>query len=101
MDDEMERVGRVVAVFEATARAIREYVDPPAIDVPVALFVASAGKAEDGAGPEARPARWRPFVRGEMAVHVIPGEHAHIVLEPSATPLARALRDELARRREG
>jgi amino acid adenylation domain-containing protein len=99
--DELERVGHVMAVFEATARAVRDYVDPPAIDAPVALFVASEGKAEDGAGPEARPARWRPFVRGEMSVHVIPGVHAQLVLEPSATPLAAALRGEMDRRREG
>ena len=99
--DELELVGNVMAVFEATARAVRDYVDPPAIDAPVALFVASEGKAEDGAGPEARPARWRPFVRGEMSVHVIPGVHAQLVLEPSVQPLAAALRQEMERRREG
>jgi thioesterase domain-containing protein/acyl carrier protein len=101
MDDELDRVGWVVAVFEATARAIRDYRDPPPIDVPVALFVASEGKPEDGAGPEARPARWRPFVQGEMVVRVIPGVHAELVLEPAAVPLADALREVLDQVRRG
>jgi amino acid adenylation domain-containing protein len=99
MDHELERVGRVLAVFEATARALRDYVDPPAIDVPVALFVAAEGKPEDGAGPEDRPARWRPFVSGEMSVHVLPGVHAQLVLEPTVHELADALREVLAARR--
>ncbi|HEX6908789.1 MAG TPA: amino acid adenylation domain-containing protein [Longimicrobium sp.] len=101
MDAELERVGRVMAVYEATARAVRDYRDPPPLDVPVALFVASEGKPEDGAGPEMRPARWRPFVRGDMAVHVIPGAHAELVLEPAAVPLADALRRVMAQARKG
>ncbi|HVH11933.1 MAG TPA: hypothetical protein VM759_02720, partial [Longimicrobium sp.] len=100
MDEELERVGRVLAVYEATARAVRDYVDPPPIDIPVALFVAEEGKAEDGAGAEGRPARWRPFLAGGMTVHLVPGVHAQIVLEPAATVLADALREELARARE-
>jgi amino acid adenylation domain-containing protein len=100
-DDELERVGRVLAVFEATARAVRNYVDPPPLDVPVVLFVAEEGKPEDGAGPEARPARWRPFVRGEMVVHVIPGVHAQLVLEPAVNTLAPALAEEMAKLRAG
>ncbi|HST58981.1 MAG TPA: amino acid adenylation domain-containing protein [Longimicrobium sp.] len=100
MDDELERVGRVMAVYEATARAVRGYVDPPALDVPVALFVAAEGKPEDGAGPEERPARWRRFVSGEMSVHVLPGVHAQLVLEPVVQELADALREVLAARRE-
>jgi amino acid adenylation domain-containing protein len=98
-DDELERVGQVLAVFEATARAVRDYVDPPPVDVPVALFVAAEGKPEDGAGPEVRPARWRPFAAGEMSVHVIPGVHAQLVLEPNVPTLADALRAEMARLR--
>jgi thioesterase domain-containing protein len=97
MDDELDRMGRVVAVFEATARAVRDYVDPPLLDVPAVLFVAAEGKAEDGAGAEQRPARWRPFLRGELSVHVIPGPHAELVLEPAAVSLADALRQALAR----
>jgi amino acid adenylation domain-containing protein len=98
-EDELESLGRVFAVFEATARAIRDYVDPPPLDVPAALFVAAEGKPEDGAGPEERPARWRPFLRGELSVHVVPGKHLDIVLEPAVLPLADALREVLERLR--
>jgi amino acid adenylation domain-containing protein len=101
MDTELERVGRAIAVFAATARAVRAYRDPPPFDGPVALFVASQGRAEDGKGPELLPRRWRPFVRGELFVHVIPGAHAELVLDPAAAPLAAHLGEVMQRLRDG
>ncbi|HEX6039348.1 non-ribosomal peptide synthetase [Longimicrobium sp.] len=93
MDTELARVARVMAVYEATARAVRDYLDPPPLDAPVVLFVASEGRAEDGVGPDALPPRWRPFVAGELEVRVVPGVHAQLVHEPAAVTLAAALRD--------
>jgi amino acid adenylation domain-containing protein len=97
MDSEVERVGRALTVFAATARAVRAYHAPPPWDGPVALFVAAEGKAEDGKGPELLPRRWRPFVRGELMVHVIPGVHAEMVLDPAAEVLAPLLRQAMDR----
>ena len=97
MYTEVERMGRAITVFAASARAVRAYRDPPPLDAPVALFVASEGKAEDGKGPEHLPRRWRPFVRGELIVHVVPGEHALLVLDPAAQTLAAQLREVLDR----
>ncbi|HEX2208939.1 MAG TPA: amino acid adenylation domain-containing protein, partial [Longimicrobium sp.] len=91
MDAELERVDRSLNVFAATARAVHAYRHPGPLDVPVALFVASEGKAEDGMGPDALPDRWRPFVRGELVVHTVPGAHVDLVLDPAAEILAARL----------
>ena len=100
MDTEVERMGRAITVFAATARAVRDYRDPPPFDGPVALFVAAEGRAEHGKGPELLPRRWAPFVRGELIVHVVPGEHAHLVLDPAAELLAARLREVMDRVRD-
>jgi amino acid adenylation domain-containing protein len=100
MDAELERVGRVMAVYEATARAVRDYRDPPPLDAPAVLFVATEGRPEDGFGPDVLPGRWRPFVAGELPVRLIPGVHAQLVLEPAAVALADALREAMEARRQ-
>ncbi|HYR06445.1 MAG TPA: thioesterase domain-containing protein, partial [Longimicrobium sp.] len=101
MDAELERVGRSVAVFAATARAVYDYRDPPPLDVPVALFVASEGRADEGMGPDALPARWRPFAAGELITHTVPGVHVHLPLDPAAETLAAQLREVMERLRGG
>ncbi|HEU0299829.1 MAG TPA: thioesterase domain-containing protein, partial [Longimicrobium sp.] len=100
-DAEVERVGRAITVFAATARATRDYRDPPPFDGTVVLFVASEGREEDGRGPELLPRRWRPFVAGELVVHTIPTTHLDIVLDPAAETVAARLREVMARVREG
>jgi thioesterase domain-containing protein len=101
MDAELEHVGRMLTVFAATARAVYAYRDPPPLDAPVALFVASEGDPERGMGPDALPPRWRAFVAGELIVHTIPGAHVELVLDPAAEPLAARLREVMQRVRKG
>jgi amino acid adenylation domain-containing protein len=95
MDAELERVGRSLTVFAATARAVFAYRGPPPLDVPVALFVAAEGKPEKGMGPDLLPPRWRPFTTGELIVHVVPGPHLEMVLDPAAEVLGAQLSEVL------
>jgi thioesterase domain-containing protein len=82
-------------VFAATARAVFAYRGPPPLDVPVALFVAAEGKPEKGMGPDLLPPRWRPFTTGELIVHVVPGPHLEMVLDPAAEVLGAQLSEVL------
>jgi thioesterase domain-containing protein/acyl carrier protein len=91
MEAELERVARALSVFAATARALHAYRDPPPLDVPVALFVAAESAPERQMGPELLPARWRPFVAGELIVRIVPGIHLEMVLDPAAEVLAAQL----------
>ncbi|HEU4880913.1 MAG TPA: thioesterase domain-containing protein, partial [Longimicrobium sp.] len=101
MDEELERVGLSVAVFAATARAVFDYRNPPPLDVPMALFVASEGKAEEKMGPDALPDRWRPFAAAGLTVHTVPGAHVHLPLDPAAETLAAQLREVMEAVRNG
>jgi amino acid adenylation domain-containing protein len=101
MDAELERVGLSVAVFAATARAVYDYRNPPPLDVPMALFVASEGKAEEKMGPDALPDRWRPFAAAGLTVHTVPGAHVHLPLDPAAETLAAQLREVMEAVRSG
>jgi amino acid adenylation domain-containing protein len=101
MDAELERVGRSITVFAATARAVHAYRDPPPLDVPIALFVASEGKPEDAMGPDVLPDRWRPFAAGGLTVHTVSGAHVHLPLDPAAETLAAHLREVLEQVRGG
>jgi thioesterase domain-containing protein len=100
-DNELERVAQVIAVYAATAGASYAYRNPTPLDVPIALFVADQGKPEGGFGPAVLPGRWRPFAGAGLIVRVVPGVHAQLVLEPAATPLARALREVMDQVRRG
>ena len=42
------------------------------------------------------PDRWRPFAAAGLTVHVIPGTHVSLPLDPASEPLAAHLREVLA-----
>jgi amino acid adenylation domain-containing protein len=99
-EGELDRVGRVMAVYEATARATRAYrVDEP-YGGRVALFCAEEGSPAITLTPDERAERWRKYASGPFSVWMVPGAHARMVLEPAARVLAAGLRDALAEARE-
>ena len=85
---------QTVIVREAHDRAMRRY-SPKAYDGDVILFTAE----DQGDGVIYPPhLGWEGYVRGELKVITIPGEHLTIFQEPHVATLSQELREVLANR---
>jgi thioesterase domain-containing protein/acyl carrier protein len=82
----------VFDVFQADVQAIVEH-RPRPYSGRITLLRA-AEQALDLAGDETLG--WSPYAAGEIDIHVIPGDHVHMIREPSVERVAACLRQCLA-----
>ncbi|HET7230631.1 MAG TPA: amino acid adenylation domain-containing protein [Longimicrobium sp.] len=90
------QIGRTVRLWAAMDRALKGW-RPPRYDGDVLLVESELGSPGGTTPPGGLVAGWAPYVGGKLEYHVVPGAHATMVLEPWVAPVARAVREALAR----
>jgi thioesterase domain-containing protein/acyl carrier protein len=87
---DLKRLGpEQIRVFDAHLRALHDYQPVSAAPVPVTLFRASVPMLSHL--PLDRTLGWSGLAKGEVPVHVIPGNHLSMTAEPLVRQLAKAL----------
>jgi thioesterase domain-containing protein len=81
-----------IAMFEANLRAIRSY-NPTSVAVPITLFRAKVQLLSHLALDSSLG--WRDYTKGEVRVHILPGGHNSITVEPTVRQLAEMISVEL------
>jgi amino acid adenylation domain-containing protein len=81
-----------IAIFETNLRAIRSYC-PTSAAVPITLFRAKSQLLSHLALDSSLG--WRDFTRGDVRVHILPGDHESITAEPVVRQLAKLISVEL------
>ena len=81
-----------IALFDANLRALRSY-RPTAAPVPITLFRAKVQMLSHLALDSSLG--WRDFTKGEVRVHIVPGDHSSIIAEPAVRQLAKMISGEL------
>ncbi|HXZ21928.1 MAG TPA: amino acid adenylation domain-containing protein [Pseudolabrys sp.] len=81
-----------IAVFDANLRALRSY-RPTAAPAPITLFRAKVQLLSHLALDSSLG--WHDLTKGEVRVHMVPGDHASVVAEPMVRELAKMISVEL------
>ena len=81
-----------IALFDANLRALRSY-RPTAAPVPITLFRAKVQMLSHLALDSSLG--WREFTKGEVRVHIVPGDHSSIIAEPMVREVAKMISAEL------